>query len=303
MKLEIREAFFKDASKKGATLKKELDVLLEDVFFGPWGKNDEQELDMMIPYTCFGNKERLFKVGIEHMGKKESDFSHKAKMRVMDEIYHHMKQNSMHVVLTKTEEGIRLFQEIVNSEGRKPIMKGALEIFVPKAKAEIFKGMAFAFADIVDDTLINGSASKDRAVASGILFSWSEFILGFNHYMNHDTKHIQVETERQGKYNGKRPVPQKQMPKNRTYLRRTVKHYPQVVDKSVDKPSDIKDTATNDTRKHIITKDVWEVSGHTRTYKSGKVVFIKPFRKGKRRKDSLAEKVYIANKYDLEENT
>ena len=38
--------------------------------------------------------------------------------------------------------------------------------------------------------------------------------------------------------------------------------------------------------KHIITCNLWEVSGHYRRYKSGKVVYIKPYKKGKDRDEN-----------------
>ncbi len=44
--------------------------------------------------------------------------------------------------------------------------------------------------------------------------------------------------------------------------------------------------------KHVYTCEHWEVRGHYRHYKSGKVVYVKPFEKGKNRDTELKDKVY-----------
>lgn len=43
---------------------------------------------------------------------------------------------------------------------------------------------------------------------------------------------------------------------------------------------------------HVITCEHWEVRGHYRHYKSGKVVYVKPFEKGKNRDAKIKDKVY-----------
>ena len=44
--------------------------------------------------------------------------------------------------------------------------------------------------------------------------------------------------------------------------------------------------------KHVYTCEHWEVRGHFRHYKSGKVVFVKPFEKGKNKNVQASNKVY-----------
>ena len=50
---------------------------------------------------------------------------------------------------------------------------------------------------------------------------------------------------------------------------------------------------------HVINCPSWGVIGHIRTYKSGKKVWIKPYRKGKERKNTA---VYSSKDYDLVTN-
>ena len=48
---------------------------------------------------------------------------------------------------------------------------------------------------------------------------------------------------------------------------------------------------------HNITCEAWEVRGHYRRYKSGKVVFIKPFKKGKNKDSEVSSsRVYYLKK-------
>lgn len=44
--------------------------------------------------------------------------------------------------------------------------------------------------------------------------------------------------------------------------------------------------------KHVFTCEHWEVRGHYRHYKSGKVVYVKPFEKGKNKDTKLKDKIY-----------
>ena len=44
--------------------------------------------------------------------------------------------------------------------------------------------------------------------------------------------------------------------------------------------------------KHVITCEHWEVRGHYRHLKSGKVVYVKPFEKGKNKNSGLKDKTY-----------
>lgn len=56
-------------------------------------------------------------------------------------------------------------------------------------------------------------------------------------------------------------------------------------------------------KKHTFTCDLWEVSGHWRTYKSGKTVFVRPYKKGKKRNENIALEIVHSilpeNKEDL----
>lgn len=45
-------------------------------------------------------------------------------------------------------------------------------------------------------------------------------------------------------------------------------------------------------KKHTFTCDLWEVSGHWRTYKSGKTVFVRPYKKGKKRNENIVVEVF-----------
>ena len=53
-----------------------------------------------------------------------------------------------------------------------------------------------------------------------------------------------------------------------------------------------------DRGKHTITCESWGVIGHWREYKSGKRVWIKPYRKGKKRNDPDAS--YTSKEYIIE---
>jgi len=44
--------------------------------------------------------------------------------------------------------------------------------------------------------------------------------------------------------------------------------------------------------KHVFTCEHWEVRGHYRHYKSGKVVYVEPFEKGKNKDTKLKDKIY-----------
>ena len=56
-----------------------------------------------------------------------------------------------------------------------------------------------------------------------------------------------------------------------------------------------KDEISRSIAKHRkITCELWEVSGHYRTYKNGKTVFIRPYKKGKKRNEDITiEKTHL----------
>lgn len=73
--------------------------------------------------------------------------------------------------------------------------------------------------------------------------------------------------------------------KNRTKSKFTKKHYKVFTIKNKD------EIERSLHKKHKFTCDLWEVSGHWRTYKSGKTVFVRPYKKGKKRNENTSVEV------------